>query len=196
MEPKLSKGKIIVLTVLGVLVIIALWFFSAYNSLISLSENVKTAQSQIEVDYQRRFDLIPNIVASVQGIVDQERAVFTALAEARSRYAGAAAGTPDKVAALNQVETSLSRLLVIVENYPDLRSSENFLRMQDELAGTENRIAVSRSRYNESVNSFNKKVQFFPSNIVAGIFGFSERERFQATEAAATSVPKVDIEVK
>lgn len=197
MEKKpLSTGKIIGLVILGVLIILVLWLLATYNSLVSLNENVKTAQADVEVQYQRRFDLIPNLVNAVQGILTQEQTVFTALAEARTRYAGTAPGSADRVAAINQVETSLARLLVVVENYPELKSAENVRDLQVQLEGTENRIALYRSNYNDVVNQLNKKVNYFPSNFVARMFNFAERERFKATEQAATTVPQVNLNVK
>lgn len=190
-----SSGKIAGCIILAIVVIAAVWFVSTYNTLIKLRENVKTQLAQVEVQYQRRFDLIPNLVNSVEGIFEQERTVFTALAEARTRYAGTSAGTSERIAAINQLETALSRLLVIVENYPQLRSAENVTQLMDELAGTENRIAVERSRYNETVNVFNKKIQLFPTNFVASVFGFTGYERFGAIEEASVP-PQVKFEVK
>ena len=191
-----SVGKIVGLVILGVLIVLALWMMSTYNSLVSLSENAKTAQADVEVQYQRRFDLIPNLVSAVQGIFTQEQTVFTALAEARTRYSGATAGSADKIASINQVEGALSRLLVVVENYPQLRSSESVQKLQDQLEGTENRISVARNTYNAVVNELNKKVNFFPSNMIARIFGFGELERFKATEEAASTTPKVEFDFK
>lgn len=196
MNPKFSVGKIIGFIILGILIVLALWVMSTYNSLVSLNENAKTAQADVEVQYQRRFDLIPNLVSSVEGIFEQEREVFNALAEARTRYAGSTAGSTDRVTAINGVETALARLLVVVENYPELRSSESVLKLQDQLEGTENRISVARNTYNAVVNQLNKKVQFFPSNVIADIFGFGELERFKATEEAASAPPVVNFEVK
>lgn len=196
MNKKISTGKIIGLVVLGILIILAFWIIGTYNSLVTLNENVKTAQADIEAVYQRRFDLIPNLVSSVQGIFNQERAVFGQLAEARTRYSSAQSGSPEKIVALNQVESALGRLIAIVENYPNLRSSEAVLRLQDQLEGTENRISVARTNYNAVVNQLNKKVNFFPSNTVARMFGFVERERFQVTEESARTAPKVEFEIK
>lgn len=192
---KLTTGKIIGLVVLGVLIIGTLWSFSTYNSLVSLNENIKQAESDIEVQYQRRFELIPNLVKTVEGIANQEKAVFTALAEARTRYAGTTQGTPDHEQAINQVESSLGRLLVITENYPQLRSSESFSKLQDQLEGTENRISVSRTRFNEVVTPYNKKIRTFPSVLVARLFGFTENNRYKSVEAAATA-PVVDFDIK
>lgn len=192
----LSTGKIVLFVILGLLIVCALWAMTTYNSLVSLSENAKTAQADIEVQYQRRFDLIPNLVNTAKGIAGLEQSVFTELANARSKYAGASAGSTDKVSAINQFDGALSRLLVIVENYPVLKSSESFLKLQDQLEGTENRISVSRNTYNSTVNQLNKKIQFFPSNVVAKLFGFGERTRFEATESAKVSVPEVKFDFK
>jgi len=192
----LSTGKIVLFVILGLLIIGALWAMTTYNSLISLSENAKTAQADIEVQYQRRFDLIPNLVNTAKGIAGLEQSVFTELANARSKYAGASAGSTGKVSAINQFDGALSRLLVIVENYPVLKSSESFLKLQDQLEGTENRISVSRNTYNSTVNQLNKKIQFFPSNVVAKLFNFDERARFEATESAKVSVPEVKFDFK
>lgn len=191
-----STGKIIGLVVLVLLVIGALWVMTSYNSLVSFNENVKTKQSDLESDYQRRFDLIPNLVATVQGIAGLEQSVFTALAEARTRYSGAAAGSTEKINAMNQLDTGFSRLLVVMENYPTLKSSESFLKLQDQLEGIENRIKISRNDYNASVNALNKKINYFPSNVIAKMFGFTEKARFEATEVAKTVVPAVKFEVK
>lgn len=196
MAAKLSTGKIVGLVILGVLVVLALWIMGTYNSLISLTADAKQAQSDIEAQYQRRFDLIPNLVATAKGIADLEQTVFTNLAEARTRYAGASAGSGDRVAAINQFDTALARLLVIVENYPVLKSSESFLKLQDQLEGTENRIAVARNNYNSYVTKLNKKIQFFPSNLIAGLFGFSQLELFKVTEQAATAAPQVQFDFK
>lgn len=194
-EKPFSTGKIVGFTVVGVLIVLALWLMGGYNSLVTLNENSKTAQADVEVQYQRRYDLIPNLVSTVQGIFDQEQEVFKAIADARTRYDSSAPGSPERVAAMNQVESSLGRLLVIVENYPQLRSSESVLKLQDQLEGTENRISVARNTYNSSVNELNKVINRFPSNIIAGVFGFDERERFKADEQAATA-PSVDFDVK
>ncbi|MBP9717839.1 LemA family protein [Candidatus Gracilibacteria bacterium] len=191
----LSTGKVIGLVVLGVLVVVMLWSFTTYNSLISLSENVKQEQANVEVQYQRRFDLIPNLVNTVQGIFDQEKSVFQALAMARSRYAGSREGTAEREQAINEVETSLSRLLVVVENYPQLRSSEAVNKLMDQLEGTENRISVARTKFNDVVTSYNKKIKTFPSVVIAGMFNFDENNRFQATAAAQTA-PAVNFDVK
>ena len=197
MNPKpLSTGKVVGLVVLGVLIVGALWVMVSYNSLISLNENAKTAQADVEVQYQRRFDLIPNLVKTAEGIGGLEKSIFTNLAEARAKYAGAPSGSPERVDSINQTEGALSRLLVIVENYPQLKSAESFQKLQDQLEGTENRISVARNRYNDIVNSLNKKINYFPSNIIARMFGFTERKRFEVTQAAAVSAPEVKFDFK
>lgn len=166
-----------------------------YNGLIRMREDVKTALSNVEVQYQRRFDLIPNYVESVKGIFEQEREVFGKIAEARQKYAGVPAGSPGRVNAINELETAFARLLVIVENYPQLRSAENVARLQDELSGTENRVAVERRRYNESVNFYEKATKVFPRNIVANLFSFEAFPRFVTSEEAKAA-PKVDLEIQ
>jgi LemA protein len=175
--------------VAGVLAVVLLWAWSGYNGLVKSNIEVDTKWAQVESQYQRRFDLIPNLVASAQAILTQEKEVFTALAEARQGYAGAR--TPDeRAAAASNVESALSRLLVIVENYPQLRSSETMQSLMAELAGTENRVAVERMRYNEAVSAFNTKLKVFPSNLIAGIFGFDSRAFFNA-QTGAEQVPTV-----
>jgi LemA protein len=162
----------------------------SYNRFVSQEEGVKTQWSQVENQLQRRNDLIPNLVESTKGFAQQERDVFQAIADSRARLAGAQT-TEQKIQAANDQTSALSRLLVVVENYPQLRSSETFARLMDELAGTENRIAVERKRYNDLVQVYNTSRRSFPSNITAGIFGFKEYPLFQAPESAKV-VPKVD----
>ena len=196
MNPKpLSTGKIVGLVILGVLIIVVLWVMGTYNSLVSLNENAKTAQADIEVQYDRRFALIPNLVETAKGIAGLEQSVFTSLAEARSRYAGAPEKTNERVTAINQFDSAFPRLLAIVENYPVLKSSESFLKLQDQLEGTENRIAVARNDFNAAVNQLNKRIQFFPSNVIARFFGFQERVRFEAVAEASTP-PAVKFDFK
>jgi LemA protein len=165
------------------------WIRGVYNDLVAQQESTRTAWAQVENQLQRRNDLIPNYVETVKGYAKQETTIFTAIADARARI-GSAASVPEKIAANNQLSSALARLLVVVENYPDLRSSENFMRLQDELAGTENRIATERMRYNEAVRSFNVRIRQFPANLVAGMFQFEPATLFEApTEAKA--VPDV-----
>jgi len=171
--------------IIGVVVLIVIvWVGGSYNSLVTTNEKVTTQWAQVETTYQRRFDLIPNLVESVKGAMTQEKEVFTALADARSRYSGATSAET-KAAAANQVETALSRLLVVVENYPQLKSVEVVQGLMAELAGSENRVNVERIRYNDAVNVFNVKTKRFPSSIIASLFGFEERTYFKSDEAAA-----------
>lgn len=174
----------------AVVVLLVLWTIGSYNGLVRAEVGVDTAWGQVQSVYQRRADLVPNLVETVKGIRDFERETFLAVTEARSRWQ--TASTPqEQVAATNQLESALSKLLLVVENYPQLKSNENFLALQDELAGTENRINVERQRYNEAVGAYNKKVRVFPSVIIASMFGFENREFF-AAEAGAENVPTVD----
>jgi len=188
---KISSGKITILVVLGILIVGLLWGMGGYNSLVNLDENAKTAQADIEVQYQRRFDLIPNLVATAGNLADREQDTFKALAEARTRYSGAPAGSPERIGAIQNLDGALARLLVVVENYPSFKSSENYLKLQDQLEGTENRVQVSRNTYNAVVNDLNKKIRSFPSNFLAKIFGFDARDRFESEQEAAKA-PKVD----
>jgi LemA protein len=173
-----------ILMVLVVLAVIIIGYgVSVRNALVVMNENVDGGWAQVEAQYQRRFDLIPNLVETVKGVAKQEVAVFTAIAEARTRYSGATS-VSEKVAATNQMESALARLMVIVENYPELKSQQNFLALQSQIEGTENRISVERTRFNDLVRTYNTKVKIFPTNIVASIFGFGEREYFQSTDGA------------
>jgi LemA protein len=190
----MSKGVKTALIILGVILVLAFAFYSfvkgTYNSLVMLDEGVKAAWAQVENQLQRRYDLIPNYVETVKGFAKQEKEVFIKVTEARSRVGGATT-VPDKIEANNALSSALSRLLVVVEQYPQLKSDQNFLRLQDELAGTENRIAVERRRYNETVKTYNIKVRTFPTNILAGMFGFEKATFFEIPEAAQ-EVPKVE----
>jgi len=163
---------------------------ATYNRLVSASEQVNEQWAQIESQLQRRYDLIPNLVETVRGYAGHEQEVFTAVAEARAKLAGAAT-TSARVEAANQLESALARLLVIVERYPELRANEQFNRLMDELAGTENRINVARMRYNEAVKQYNRMIRSFPTVLLAGMLGFGERPYFQAQEGAETA-PRVD----
>jgi LemA protein len=160
-----------------------------YNTLVTEREAVDAAWSEVQNQLQRRNDLIPNLVETVKGFASQEKQVLTQVTEARSRVAGA--GTPaETMAASNDLSNALSRLLVVVEAYPQLKSDQNFIRLQDELAGTENRLAVARKRYNDTVRAYNTTTKRFPTNLVAGLFSFEPREYFDAPESAE-GVPAV-----
>jgi LemA protein len=183
------------LIVLVVLVLIALVAFGQYvgvrNDLVTKNEAVKAAWSQVDIVLQRRADLIPNLVETVKGFAGQEQKVFGDIAAARSRLLSA--GTPsDKIAANQQLDGAIGRLLLVVENYPQLKSNENFLRLQDELAGTENRIAVERKRYNDALQDYNTYVQKFPNNIYAGWAGFKPNEAYFTATEESRQVPKVN----
>jgi LemA protein len=176
--------------VLAVLLVAGGTLAATYNRLVSLSEQVNEQWAQIETQLQRRYDLIPNLVETVKGYAAHEQDVFTAVAEARARLAGAT-GTSEQVEAANQMESALARLLVLVERYPELKANEQFNRLMDELAGTENRVSVARMRYNEAVQQYNRVIRTFPTVLLAGMFGFDERPYFQAREGAG-AVPRVD----
>lgn len=182
-------SKKILIGVIAIVVVLCAYVFTTYNSLVKLSIDTDTQWKQVEVGYQRRFDLIPNLVESVKGIMKQETSVFTAIADARTKYAGAS--TPDaKAQAAGQVESALGRLLVITENYPQLKSSDTVQTLMSQLEGTENRISVERSRFNESARLYNLKVKQVPSSIIASMFGFEEKAYFEAI-AGSEVAPKV-----
>lgn len=185
------KGILIVLGVLALVVIILAGVgISSYNGLVALDTQVDNTWAQVENQLQRRNDLVPNLVSTVKGIADQEKEVFSQIADARARMAGAR--TPQEtMGASRMMDGALGRLFVVVENYPQLRSSENFMRLQDELAGTENRISVERRRYNESVRDINVRVKKFPTVLFAQLIGFEKRDFFEAAEGAE-QVPEVD----
>lgn len=182
----MKKTWIIVLAVLALLVFSGI---GSYNSLVKMNENVDGKWSQVENQLQRRADLIPNLVATVKGYAAQEKEILNNIADARSRLVGAK-GAADKAAANDALSSSLSRLLVVVENYPNLKSDANFRQLQDDLAGTENRIAVSRQDYNEAVQVYNARIKTFPNVIWANMMGFEPREYFKA-EAGAKEAPEV-----
>jgi len=166
----------------------------SYNTFTTQEEAIKAQWGQVENQLQRRNDLIPNLVETVKGYAAQERDVFQAVADARAKMAGAT--TPaEKIAAANAESSALSRLLVVVENYPQLKSNENFARLQDELAGTENRLSTERMRYNDRIREYNTQRRRFPSNITANIFGFKEYPYFDAP-TSVEAVPKVDFSRK
>ena len=188
----MSAGKKILIGVAVVVVIvIALYSLIAgnYNRFVKMDVGIKAAWSQVENQLQRRYDLIPNLVETVKGYAKQEKDVLVEVTNARAKVGGA--GTvPDKIAANNELSGALSRLLLVVERYPDLKSNQNFMKLQDELAGTENRIAVERMRYNEAVKIYNQEIRTFPGNIIAGFFGFKEAAFFEAPKEAKQA-PKI-----
>src|SRR5512146_2514572 len=180
--------------VIIVLVVLVLLVFGQYvavrNNLVQKNEAVKAAWSQVDVVLQRRADLIPNLVETVKGYARQEQVVFGQIAAARSALLSAK--TPaDKIAANGQLDGALGRLLLIVENYPQLKSNENFLRLQDELAGTENRIAVERRRYNQTVQDYNTYISLFPNNLVASLVGFGRNDAYFRADEGSRQAPRV-----
>jgi LemA protein len=186
--------KKIVFIVLAVIILGLLWFGSTYvghrNAMVTKKEAVNAAWSQVDIVLQRRADLIPNLVETVKGFAAQEQTVFRDIANARAALMSG--GTPQqKIAANNQLDGALSRLLLIVENYPQLKSNENFLRLQDELAGTENRIAVERRRYNDTLQDYNTYIQLFPNNIVASLSGFTRDDAYFKAAEGSREAPRV-----
>src|SRR5437588_6186469 len=187
----MSKGLIVIVVLLLIALFLLGQYISVRNTLGSKNEAVKAAWSQVDIVLQRRADLIPNLVETVKGYAQQEQTVFGDIAKARSALLSA--GTPaEKIAANQQLDGALGRLLLIVENYPQLKSNENFLRLQDELAGTENRIAVERKRYNDTLRDYNTYVQTFPASLFATSMGYKPNNAyFEASEGSRT-VPKVN----
>ena len=187
---KTQKTLLIVAAILVLVVVIPYSFLKGtYNTLVTLDEGVKGAWAQVENQLQRRYDLIPNYVETVKGYAAHEKEVFVTVTEARSKVAGA--GTiNEKIQANNALSSALSRLLLVVERYPELKANTNFIRLQDELAGTENRIAVERRRFNETVKAYNIKIRTFPTNIIAGMFGF-EKAAFFEVPKERQEAPKV-----
>ena len=180
-----------ILIAVGIIVAVAaIGFISTYNQIVSLHENITAKWAQVENQLQRRNDLIPNLVSSVKGYASHEKTVFEEVTKARSQWA-AASTVEDKVKAAGAVDAALSRLLLVVENYPNLKADQTFLKLMDELSGTENRIAVERMRYNESVMSYNILVRKFPGNIVASMFGYKRAPEYFKSEEGAKNVPEV-----
>jgi len=166
-------------------------YIGAKNQMVTKNESVKAAWSQVDIVLQRRADLIPNLVETVKGFAAQEQTVFGDIAKARSRLLSASSPA-DKIAANQQLDSALGRLLVVVENYPQLKSNENFLRLQDELAGTENRIAVERKRYNDTLQDYNTFIGLFPNSFWASMAGFKRNDAYFAASEGAKTAPKVD----
>lgn len=185
MKKKLSAGWIVLIVIAALLVIAIIAAVGTYNGLAQKREAVSAAESDIGVQLQRRANLIPNLISTVKVYMEHETEVIDAVTEARAKMTGADS-TADKLQADEELSSALSRLLVVVENYPDLKSNQNFIQLQDELAGTENRITASRKDYNEKAQTYNSSIITFPANIFAGIFGFEKAEYFQADEGAQT----------
>jgi LemA protein len=169
-------------------------FAGTYNRLVQANQQVNAAQADVETQLQRRFDLIPNLVEATKAVLTQERTVFEAIANARTRYAGTPAGSPQRIDAANQYQSAIARLLVIVENYPVLRSNETVQGLMRELSSTENQVAYARRGYNQSVQAYDTAVQTFPTNLLASAFGFRPRPYFQA-QPGAEQAPHVNLTV-
>src|SRR3979490_1995582 len=191
------EEKMKVWIAIGIIALLLVVGFSGYvgakNQMVTKNETVKAAWSQVDIVLQRRADLIPNLVETVKGFALQEQTVFGDIAKARSQLLGAT--TPaDKIAANRQLDSALGRLLVVVENYPQLKSNENFLRLQDELAGTENRIAVERKRYNDSLQDYNTYISLFPNNLIASMSGFARNDAYFKADEDSRQAPQVNFE--
>ncbi len=182
--------KKIIWIIVAAVAIIAILLVSSYNGLVASRAQVDEAFANIDTQLQRRADLIPNLVETVKGITEQEKAIVDAVTSARENYLNSSTDN-EKIEASNQLTTALSNLLVVVENYPEITSGANFIALQDELAGTENRIAQSRKNYNQTVKEYNTSIRKFPRNILAGMFGFEASDYFETAEENKT-VPKVE----
>lgn len=186
----MNTGTKVLLIIIGVVILIAGIYISGYNKLVNYDESIKAAWSQVENVMQRRNDLIPNLVNTVKGYAKHEKEVFENVTKARSAWAQAKT-VDDKVKASSEMDSAIARLLLVAENYPQLKANTNFQALQDELAGTENRIAVERKRYNEIVQAYNTTVRRFPTNIIAGMTGFKQKEVYFKAEEKAKEVPEV-----
>ena len=182
--------KKILMVVAAALVIAVIGFISIYNGIVAKHETIKTKWAQVENQLQRRNDLIPNLVNTVQGYAAHEKTLFEDVSNARSQWANAQM-ISEKIKAAGELDAALGRLIMVTENYPDLKADQTFLKLMDELSGTENRIAVERMRYNESVRDYNITVRTFPGNIVAGMFGYKRAPEYFKAEEKAKSVPQV-----
>ncbi len=189
----MKRGVVALLAVVGILVLVLLggasYYVSTRNGLVQLDENIKGRWAQVDNQLQRRADLIPNLVETVKGFAAQEKEILTRLADARARLAGAR-DPGERITASNEMGSALARLLVIVENYPNLKSDATFIRLMDELSGTENRLSVERRRYNEAVQQFNATIRQIPTNFIASLAGFKEHPYFEVP-ASAREAPRV-----
>ncbi len=186
----MKKGNTLLLIIVAVIIVIALALGGSYNSIVTLEENVNSEFSNVSVMLERRADLIPNLVSTVKGYASHEQAAIDSVTKARENLLQAKT-IEEKGEANNELTSALNALMVIVENYPDLKANQNFIQLSDELAGTENRIATARRDYNDAVKAYNSKVKKFPTNLIAGMFGFSEKDYFEV-EPSKTEVPKVE----
>lgn len=186
----MKKGNTLLLVIVAVIIVTALALGGSYNSIVTLEENVNSEFSNVSVTLERRADLIPNLVSTVKGYASHEQAAIDSVTKARENLLQAKT-IEEKGEANNELTSALNALMVIVENYPDLKANQNFIQLSDELAGTENRIATARRDYNNAVKAYNSKVKKFPTNLIAGMFGFSEKDYFEV-EPSKTEVPKVE----
>ena len=186
----MGSGLVVLLVVGGIILLLILWFVGMYNGLVRLKNQVENAWSQIDVQLKRRHDLIPNLVETVKGYAAHEKETLDRVIKARSQ-AISATGLGDRIKAEGELSAALSKLMLLVENYPDLKANQNFLALQEELTSTENRISFARQFYNDSVMQYNNKIQMFPSNIIAGMFNFKEGTFFEIEDKAEREVPKV-----
>ncbi len=186
----MSGGTIVLLVVLGIVLILVIWFVAIYNGLVRLKNQVKNAWSQIDVQLKRRHDLIPNLVETVKGYASHEKETLERVVQARSRAMGAK-GIDERIQAEGELGQALGRLMLLVESYPDLKANQNFLALQEELTSTENKISFARQFYNDSVMTYNNKIQMFPSNVVAGMFNFKEATFFKVENEAEREAPQV-----
>ena len=197
----MKKGYVVLIVIAAVVLILFFWIKGVYNSMVSMDENVSQAWAQVENVYQRRADLIPNLVATVKGYAEHESSTLESVVEARAKATQATVDpsrlSEDEISrfmsAQDELGAAIGRLLVSVERYPDLKANQNFLELQAQLEGTENRIAVERKKYNEAARSYNVTVRKFPNNIFAGMLGFGTKGYFEAAEGAA-EVPEVNFE--
>jgi LemA protein len=183
--------KAILISIVAVIVMFVVWLMGSYNTLVNLNAQAVTQQAQVETQLQRRFELIPNLVSAVKGSMKQENEVFGLIAEARTKYAGAPDGK-EKVAAANEYESAIGRLLVVMENYPELQSINRVSDLMVEIEGSENRISVARQRFNESAKDYNIVIKRFPTNMFANMLGFEQMEQFKAVDNANVA-PKVEL---
>lgn len=186
----MSKAKTILIIAAVAILILGIWFLTLNNRMVGLREDVTASWAQVETVLQRRFDLIPNLVETVKGYVKHEKGVLEEVTRLRSQW-GAARGPQDKAQAAGQLEGAISRLLLVAEQYPDLKASQNFRDLQHELAGTENRISVERQRYNQAVRAYNTFVRQFPGSLVAGLRGYGALDAYFEAAPAAKEAPKV-----
>ncbi len=192
MTNKVNKAWIIIGAIAAVLLLIIFWYIGTYNSLVRLNEDINNKWAQVETQYQRRIDLISNLVSTVKGATNFEKSTLEEITRLRSQWQ-TQSSVNEKVQTANQLEGALSKLLLVSENYPELKSNQNFLALQDELANTENKISVERKRYNDAITVFNTKIKGFPTNLIAEQLRFSARDYFNSAEGAEKA-PTVDFE--